>query len=361
MWNSIIKEDMQNISTGIVPWNILNGQTILITGATGMIPSYMIFALLYQNEFVPEFHCTILAQLRSLQKAEKVFGDFLHRRDFHVIQADITEPIELNERIDYIVHGASPASPQLFTETPVDTIRPNILGTNYLLELACVKDVKGFLLLSSGEVYGQIQDGTIITEETMGVVQQLNMRNSYAESKRMAEMLCRAYMEQYGIPTKIARISHTYGPTISFENDRRVFSEFVQNIIANENIVLKSNGEAIRPFCYLADAVEALFLVLLKGEAGQAYNMCNDNCCYTIRNLANILVGLFPERGLKVMQEERTVGDTYTEGSSSQKCFVDNARLRSLGWYPKVDVEVGFRRMIEAIEEKTGNSSQRYY
>lgn len=351
-WNSIIREDMQSISTGNVPWNMLNGQTVLFTGATGMIPAYMIFALLYRNEFVPGFHCTILAQLRNFKKAENVFEHFLQRDDFHVIRTDITEPIQLAERVDYIIHGASPASPQLFTEAPVDTIRPNVLGTNYLLELACAKETKGFLFLSSGEVYGQVQEGNIISEESLGVLDQLYTRNSYAESKRMAEMLCRAYMEQYGVPTKIARISHTYGPTISFEKDRRVFSEFVQNIIAHEDIVMKSKGDAVRPFCYLADAVEALFLILLKGESGQAYNMCNDTCCYSIRDLANILVGLFPERKLKVVQGEYAQEDTYTESPVKKTCYVDNSKLKALGWYPKIGVEMGFKRMIEAIEER---------
>lgn len=348
----IIETDMQEISKSNVPWEQFDGKTVLISGATGMIPSYMVMTLLYLNKFRDNFTCKIIALIRSMEKAQRLFGELISEPALQLMKVDICNPILLECNIDYIIHAASPASPQFFTKCPVDTVRPNILGSFNLLQLAVEKKVKGFLLFSSGDVYGQIQEGTIIREDSLGVVDQLNIRNSYAESKRMAEMLCKAYTEQYGVPAKMARISHTYGPTVNLEEDRRVFSEFVQNIIHNENIIMKSLGEAVRPFCYLTDATVALFKILLEGKMGEAYNMCNDKCSFSIRDLADILVSLFPERGLHVVCELRSADDDYKESLVSKPCMVDNSKLRDLGWVPRVDIRDGFRRMVLALEQR---------
>lgn len=350
--NQIIETDMQEIVQNNVLWEKFNGKTVLISGATGMIPSYMVMALLYLNKFNDNFACNVIVLIRSAEKAERLFKDFISEPYLEILQVDICVPILLDYDIDFIIHAASPASPQLFTKYPVDTICPNVLGTYNLLQLAVDKKSQGFLLFSSGDVYGQIQDGTIIHEASLGVVDQLNLRNSYAESKRMAEMLCKAYTEQYGVPAAIARISHTYGPTVNLNEDRRVFSEFVQNIIRNENIIMKSSGEAVRPFCYLTDATVALFKILLEGKSGEAYNMCNDECNYSIKELADVLVNLFPEKGLKVVCELRSADDDYKESPVSKPCMVDNSKLRALGWEPKIDIREGFRRTVLALEHK---------
>lgn len=350
--NRIIETDMLEIVNSNIPWERFNRKAVLISGATGMIPAYMVMTLLYLNKNQPNFTCKITALIRNMEKAERLFEDFIGEPYFLLKQADICEYVDVQDDADYIIQAASPASPQLFTTYPVDTIRPNVLGTSNLLQLAVEKKAEGFLFLSSGDVYGEIQNGNVIREDSLGVVDQLNLRNSYAESKRMAEMLCKAYAEQYRVPVTIARISHTYGPTVNLAEDRRVFSEFVNNIIHDENIVMKSLGEAVRPFCYLTDATTALFKILLEGKAGEAYNMCNDECSYSIWDLANILVNLFPDRGLKVVCELRSVKDDYKESLVSKPCMVDNSKLRALGWKPQVDIREGFRRMVLALEQK---------
>lgn len=350
--NQIIENDMQEILQSNIDWERFNGKTVLVSGATGMIPSYMVMALLYLNKVKSNFTCKIISLIRSMEKADRLFGEFISAPYLKLLKTDICEPIVIEGEIDYIIQAASPASPQFFTKYPVDTIRPNVLGTSNLLQLAVDKQAEGFLFLSSGDVYGQIQDGAVISEDSLGVVDQLNLRNSYAESKRMAEMLCKAYAEQYNVPVTIARISHTYGPTVNLKEDRRVFSEFVQNIIHNEDIVMKSLGEAVRPFCYLTDATVALFKILTEGKSGEAYNMCNDECSFSIRDLANVLVNLFPEKGLKVVCELRSADDDYKESLVSKPCMVDNSKLRSLGWRPQIDIQEGFRRMVLALEQR---------
>ncbi len=348
--NSIICQDLQYIIDARIPWEKLNGKTVLITGATGMIPSYMALALLYRNKSRDDFLCTVIAQVRNMKKAERIFGEFVGKTYLQIVSFDLVQRIEM-DKVDYIIHAASPASPQLFTTHPVDTILPNAIGTYQLLELAKKRNSEGFLLFSSGDVYGQIAEGETVTEETVGSVDQLNMRNTYAEGKRIAETLCKAYWEQYGIKTKIARISHTYGPTMNLAEDRRVFSEFAQNIINHENIVMKSAGTVVRPFCYLSDAVIGLFLILLKGNSGEAYNLCNDECNVSIRELAQRLTQIFPERGLKVVCQERKKDDSYKESLMQVPCYTNNQKIRQLGWKPYIGLEEGFRRTVLSLEE----------
>ena len=127
-----------------------------------------------------------------------------------------------------------------------------------------------------------------------------------------------------------------------------MFSEFIKNIIEGEDIVMKSAGTAVRPFCYLTDAVAALYKIMLEGKAGETYNMSNDTCRISIKGLADILVNLFPEKALKVVFAQRDINDDYKE-SFVNESIVDNSKLRNLGWEPKVGIEEGFRRTVQAI------------
>lgn len=347
--NKIVESDMKEIAENNVPWELLNNTTILITGATGMIPSYMMMFLIYLNEFYDNFHCKIIALIRSTEKAKKIYGKYIFRPYIQLMKQDVCAPLELEESVDYIIHAASPASPQLFSKYPVDTILPNVIGTNNLLNYTVGKCLKRFLFFSSGEVYGKLKPNSVIHEDSLGVIDWLDMRSSYAESKRLGETLCRAYFMQYDVPVITARIDHSYGPTVNWGGeDERVFSEFIKNIIEGEDIVMKSVGTAIRPFCYLTDAVTALYKIMLEGKAGETYNMSNDTCRISIKGLADILVNLFPEKALKVVFAQRDINDDYKE-SFVNESIVDNSKLRNLGWKPKVGIEEGFRRTVQSI------------
>lgn len=260
--NTIIMEDVLYIlSDNNIDWKRFSGKTVIISGAAGFLPSYMTQTLLMLNKTDRlESNVKVIGLVRDVEKSKRRLGDWSDDPNLKIIKTDLSSPIEIDEDIDFIIHAASQASPKLFFTDPVGTIKANTLGTVYLLDLAVEKHVKGFLYFSTGEVNGDIYDRKeIVSENDYGAIDPLDVRSCYAESKRVGETLCAAYARQFGVPAKVVRPSHTYGPGV-FLNDGRVFASFVSDVLNDKNIVLKSDGKANRCFLYLSDA----FAVILQ-------------------------------------------------------------------------------------------------
>ena len=343
----IIRGDMENIYASLRLPERLKDSSFYITGASGMLASYFTYFLVWLNEH-KDYGIRIFAGIRDKTKAEQKFGVYLGRNYFTVIQDDVNEEVPLTCRTDYVIHAASPASPQFYGKMPVETILPNVVGTYRLLEYSRSAGVKGFLFFSSGSVYGSFASPA--KESDFGTMDFLAPGNCYGEAKRCGETLCRAYFTEYQVPAKSVRIFHTYGPTMDTAGDRRVFSEFAGNILRGEDIVLKSDGSAKRAFCYVSDAVSGMFTVLLDGTAGEAYNICNAHEWLSMRELAELLVSLYPEKGLKVICRARQ-DDGYKSSPERADYPADAARLAGLGWSPSVSAGEGFRRVIDSINE----------
>ena len=218
-----------------------------------------------------------------------------------------------NFNIDYIIHTASPSRSDQFLKNPLNVIYPNVFATEKLLNIANQKQVKSFLYFSTCDIYGKIDDGYLV-ENRYGSLDPLDLRSVYGESKRMAETLCKAYYSQYNVPIKIARIAHTYAPTMDLRNDSRVFAEFVKNIVDGKNIVMKSDGKGMRAFCYIVDAVIGYFKILLEGKNGEAYNVANNKEVISIVDLARLLIDMYPERKLKLVIEKQS--EIYLENKN---------------------------------------------
>lgn len=263
--SQVIQRDMENIFQRDIPVNQLFGRTVLITGATGMLASYLVYYLIWLNE-VKTAGIRIIACVRSPQKCRRVFGSYVDASYFTMLTDDIYQPLRVDGAVDYIIHAASLASPQYYGPNPVEVSAPNVLGTYYLLQLARNKSVKGFLYFSTGDVYGKMPtDAGHFMETQLGIMDPLEAHSCYGESKKMGENWCVSFAREYGVPTRMVRISHTYGPTMDVEHDPRVFSSFMKCLLEKRDIVMLSDGTAKRPFCYAADAVAA-FLLILQGR-----------------------------------------------------------------------------------------------
>jgi nucleoside-diphosphate-sugar epimerase len=345
--NLIIDKDINTILSENIDWDYLSGKTVLITGASGFIPSYIVYTLLELN--TTKFSnnpMIVLAVVRNKKKALKKFDKLISREDFDLIVSDVTEPINFDKKIDIIIHAASHASPKYYGTDPVGTLKANTIGTANMLELARRNNAKKFIYISSGEVYGMLDDGqNTITESYTGNVDITDVRSCYAESKRAGENMCVCWSYQYGFHVNMLRLSHTYGPGVELD-DGRVFADFVKNIINNENIVLNSDGKAKRSFVYISDMITGLFRILFYGEDRGAYNIAADRET-EIFELANTLCGLYPDKNLSVKFNNITVSTGYIR-SKSTGAALSTEKLKQLGWKQKVSLEQGFRRMIES-------------
>ncbi len=347
MRHPIVEADLATITSADLPWEEFEGKTILISGASGFLPAYMVETVLYLNETRRWQTTQVLGIVRNEARARARFKAYGDRSDLQFLVQDVNLPILSRAPIDYIIHAASQASPKYFGSDPIGTLSANVLGTHHLLELAHARQVKGFLFFSTSEVYGRT-DTVPISEPAYGYLDLADVRSCYAESKRMGEAMCVAYAQQLNIPVKIVRPFHTYGPGMRLD-DGRVFADFVADVLGNRHITLKSDGSATRSFCYIADATIGFFTVLLRGQPGQAYNLGNPNGEMSILNLARLLVQLFPEKELRIIRNEQAIPTGYLRSTITHH-RPDISKIQKLGWQPTTLPAEGFARTIRSFE-----------
>lgn len=342
MRHHLLTEDFAEIASSKLDFEKFAGQTILITGASGMIGGYLTEFLLYLNE-VKNLKIKVLALCRNREKGMRRFSGYKNN-DFQLIIQDVTDPLGIKTKIDFIIHAASQASPKYFGADPVGTMLPNVVGSRNLLELSRLKKSE-LLFVSSSEVYGQLKSNQIPTKESdWGVCDPTNIRSSYAESKRLGETMGISYFHQYGVKVKIVRPFHIYGPGMNLL-DGRIFADFTRDIVSGKNLVLSSSGTARRSFCYLADATCAFLTVIISGKAGEAYNVGNPEEEVSIKELAGKLIKLFPEKKLKVIIAGKKPTGGYLVSAISRSC-PNISKIEKLGWHPKHSIENGFKRTI---------------
>lgn len=343
----IVGEDLELLTRAYqVPWHQLREKTVLIAGASGFLAAYMVETLLFLNE-TQQLNVTVIAVVRNRNGFTQRFNHHLKRPDLICIEQDINSPLQIDRRVNFIIHAASQASPKYYATDPVGTLSANTLGTAQLLELARAHQVDGFLYFSSAEVYGEAAR-VPTAESDYGYLDPLAVRSCYAESKRMGENMCVSWHHQYGVPARIVRPFHTYGPGMKLD-DGRVYADIVADVVNGRDIVLKSDGLTRRSFCYLADATAGFWMVLLAGANAQAYNIGNPEGEISIRDLANLVAALYPEKHISVRFEHRKESDGYLPSQIPVTC-PDITRARSLGWSPITSIENGFRKTIESYQ-----------
>jgi UDP-glucuronate decarboxylase len=337
-------EDLLMLTDGYsIPWVKLKGKAVLITGASGFLAGYLIETLVYFNDTY-KMNVRIVLLGRARNNFQQKFTGYIEREDVSFIEQDVCSPINLDFKLDYIIHAASQASPKFYNQDPVGTLSANTIGTQMLLELAKSHKVDGFLYFSSAEVYGDATN--IPTKEVdYGRLDPLDVRSCYAESKRMGENMCVAWHHQYDVPVKIVRPFHTYGPGMKLD-DGRVYADFVACVVKGKDIEIKSNGLARRSFCYIADATAGFWMVLLKGVNAEAYNIGNPEGEISISNLATLIANL-DANNVSVKFKHRKSSESYMPSQVSVIC-PDISKAANLGWVPRTSLEDGFRKTIES-------------
>ena len=344
-WNSDVDEILQHD----IPWERFSGRRVAVTGPGGFLGGYMARTLLalHRSGRVTE-PVEVVAVVRSVDRARGRLPDVADDPQLSFLEWDLnTIAVPPLVDIDYVIHAASQASPRFYGVDPVGTALPNSVGTAALLTaLQRGRDPQGFLFVSSGEVYGAVPESRELAETVFGPLDPISVRSAYGESKRLGESLCVGWHQQYGLPTHIVRPFHTYGPGL-LPNDGRIFADFAFDVIHGENLAMASDGSAVRTYCYASDAVAGFFTVMLTGEPATAYNVSNREAELSVLELAELLIGLYPERGLVVARQERSDSRAYLP-SPYRRLIPDVTRLKDLGWAPRVDPIEGFRRMIDA-------------
>lgn len=339
----ILQEDLENIAKNFDYKNFQNSN-VLVTGATGLIGNQIVLELLYLNR-VYNLSINVYAVGRSLERLEQKFSRVLDRKELHLIEGDVRCGINCEDNIDYIIHGASFTQSKSFVDNPVDTILTAVDGSKNMLEFAKDKNVKGFVYLSSMEVFGFNDSDKKLKEEDYGYIDILNLRSSYSESKRMVETLCLSYAKQYNIPVKIARLAQTVGPGFKYDDNRMVV-QFAKSIIENNDIVLLTQGTS--KFCpiYTSDEIAGIFTILFKGIAGEAYTVANSSAYSSVRDLAEMIANELAQGKIKVLFKQ---SDTNRYPKSS-KLNLDTTKLENLGWSAKVSLMQMYDRLSKSLE-----------
>lgn len=341
----VFQEDVRRIAKEPLPWEKYRDQNLLVTGASGMIPMYIVGALLAANdEFGLGLHVT--GMVRNVAKAERRLGGALARADFALVEGDVTEPKEFDRAFTTIFHGASPARPSLHKGSPVTTLKANTLGTINLLDRLVSDGGGSFVLLSSSEVYGAVSGAELIAEDSVGELQHFAPRASYSEGKRVAETALAAYSDEFDVRPLSVRFGHIYGPGMALD-DGRVQADFLADVVRGRDITMMSAGAPTRTYTYVSDAVLGLFYAHLRGEE-PVYNVADPQGNVSIRELAEKFADARPALGLKLAFANEADSGSYSPVVS---LGLASDRIQSLGWVAQTDLSAGVSRAIRSFEE----------
>lgn len=338
--------DIDEIIEGLPELAELEGKSVMITGAAGLICSSVVDILFRYND-THDTPIHIYAAGRWLEEMTVRFGDQVERPDFTFVIYDASKTNnDLDVHADYIIHGASNAFPGMIIKEPVETMLSNFVGMKYLLDHAKENGTKRILYISSSEVYGRKDGDQPYREGEYGYIDLLNPRNSYSVGKRAAETLCASYAAEYGVESVIVRPGHIYGPTAS-PNDNRVSSAWAYAVARGEDIVMKSDGSQLRSYCYCLDCASAILKVLIKGENIHAYNISNPDSIVSIKEMAELLAGA---AGVRLIQEEASEEEKKGFNPMSNSSL-DSSGLLALGWKGTFDAERGFAHTVDILKE----------
>ena len=352
----LLEEDLSAICTDLAgEFGTMGGGRLLITGGGGFLGYYLVQAALHWNKTRAKGAAIDVTVYDNYMRGVPAWLEAL-KDDAHLslVRQDMIEPLPRDiGHFDYVIHAAGIASPIYYRAQPLKCIDANIKGLRNLLDYSLAerkagRPLKGFLFYSSSEIYGDPAADAIPTPETYrGIVSCTGPRACYDESKRFGETLCVVYAKHEGLPITMARPFNNYGPGLKI-TDGRVLPDFAKAVLAGSDIVMLSDGSPKRTFCYATDAITGYYKVLVRGQAGEAYNIGIDKPEISMAELAQFTVAaaerLFGYKG-KVVREKSQEADYLIDNPNRRCPVIDKARV-GLGFDPRVLVEEGVNRSL---------------
>lgn len=327
----------------------LEGKTILISGGSGFIGSYINATLYLFNKKVFKNKCKVISIDNYITGSRKNFLLDIKDKNFQFLDGDIRLPVITNEKIDYIIHAAGLASPFYYKKYPLETIESAIIGAKNLLELARITKPVSFLFFSSSEIYGDPDQQFVPTPETYaGHVSSVGPRACYDESKRLAETLCMTYHQIYGIPIRIVRPFNVYGPGMK-HIDYRVIPTFIYNGLRGKDLPVHDKGIQTRTFCYITDAIVAILKVLISGKSGEVYNIGNDKPEIGMFELAQTISEML---GNGVKPRRKNYPKNYPAGEPQRRCPDLTKIKHELDYHPQIDLKEGLKQTIQWFKQE---------
>lgn len=345
MKDLVLKEDLAFIADKVFKQGTFNHSTVLVTGATGLVGSLIVKSILYANQTLNS-QITVLASVRNLEKAKDVFADFSND-NLKFVTDSLLLPLHFEQEVDFIIHTASITASKEMIENPTGVLLTAFESTKNLLEYVKTHSSCKMVYISSMEYYGQVMDDcTNVTEDKLGYIDLSKPRSCYPESKRVCEALCNAYVAQFNLDVCSARLAQTFGAGVPF-SDNRVFAQFAKSALNKADIILHTTGQSEGNYCYTADTVYGIFVLLQKGEKGQSYNVAHNHS--SILNMAKMVADKIGNNQIKA--EVHIPENLGSLGYAPDvKLKLNSDKLKALGWQPEKNLEQMFKHMIRSWE-----------
>ena len=308
----------------------------LVTGGAGFLGSHLCEYLVNKE------HEVICMDNLITGSKQNISG--IKSGNFHFVNHNVSEFIDLDGDLDYILHFASPASPIDYLELPIQTLKVGALGTHNALGLAKAKNAT-ILLASTSEVYG---DPLVHPqpEGYWGNVNPIGPRGVYDEAKRFAEAITMAYHRTHGVNTKIVRIFNTYGPRMRIK-DGRAIPNFLKQALTGEDLTIYGNGSQTRSFCYVSDLVEGIYRLLMSDQH-EPVNIGNP-IEMTIQQMADKILQATQSKS-KIVQVPLPEDDPKTRQPNI------TLAKKLLDWEPKVSLDEGLESTLEYFKQQINSS-----